>query len=286
MSVAPEGLLRWLRLPPPPSPPPGDPRSLRVLRASDRFLRYRQLQWLLTHVGLMLPLLLLPMGVVAAVALGHLGENPPPDWAAALLLTLAVLVAGGWAIAAAISLALLRLDRDQRTYLFTDASLRVREGLWTVREISLGFTNVQQISVSQGPLERFFGIASIEVRTAGGGGSEHQAAGGIAGAVAGHLAVLRGLEDAEALRDMLVHSVRAARAGETTAEGRSQTGPHSSAAPAPPAWTFGELSALREVAAEARLLRLAACAPASAPPQLLASRPRHVQSPEERPDHE
>ncbi len=263
MSTGSDRLLRWLRLPPPPAPPPGDPRSLRVLKASERFLRYRQLQWLLTHLGVLLPALLLPMGVVMAVALGHLGKRPPPDWVAALMLALSGLVIAGWWIAAAISFALLRLDRDQRTYLLTDASLRVREGLWTVREITLGFVNVQQISVSQGPIERLFGIASIEVRTAGGGGAQQHAAAGVAGAVSGHQAVLRGLDDAKGLRDALVLAVRNARAGALPEDAGSSLGVGMAAA-SPGA---GELAALREVAAEARCLRLAVCGrDAAAPP--------------------
>ena len=236
-------LERVLRLPPPPESPAGSPDSLRVVRASERFVAYRQVQWLLGHAGFFVFVLLSPVLMLLAAATGALGPkggDGPPAWAAALLVGLAAALVLGWGVFAALSLLMVRLDQQWRTYLLTDRSLRVREGLWTVREMTLTFRNVQNISVSQGPIERLFRIASLKVETAGGGGTAAAQAGH--NATSGHAAVLRGLDGADALRDELVAAVRRAR-GE----------PDARQAPAPAL----QIEALRAAAAEARQLRLA-----------------------------
>jgi uncharacterized membrane protein YdbT with pleckstrin-like domain len=91
----------------------------------------------------------------------------------------------------------IRLDYELRTYLITDRSLRVREGALHVRELTLSYVNVQNVTLEQGPLERLFGFANVVVETAGGGGQVQQAGS------TGHRAVLRGLTDAEAVRDLI-----------------------------------------------------------------------------------
>src|SRR5207249_3022813 len=67
-------------------------------------------------------------------------------------------------------LAVLRLDYEKRWYVVTDRSLRIREGVVKVREMTVNFANIQNISISQGPLQRILGIADLRVDTAGGGG--------------------------------------------------------------------------------------------------------------------
>ena len=44
------------------------------------------------------------------------------------------------------ALALVRLDFEKRWYLVTDRSLRVREGVVNVREMTIMFANIQNIS--------------------------------------------------------------------------------------------------------------------------------------------
>ena len=60
---------------------------------------------------------------------------------------------------------LLRLDYEQRWYMVTDRSLRLRSGVWSVRELTMSFANLQQITVSQGPLQRYLGLADVCVRS-------------------------------------------------------------------------------------------------------------------------
>ena len=65
------------------------------------------------------------------------------------------------------ALALVRLDFEKRWYLVTNRSLRVREGVVKLREMTITFANIQNISISQGPIQRLLGIADLRVDTAG-----------------------------------------------------------------------------------------------------------------------
>ena len=66
-------------------------------------------------------------------------------------------------------LAVLRLNFEKRWYVVTDRKLRVQEGVVHVREMTITFANIQNISVEQGPVQRMLDIADLKVETAGGG---------------------------------------------------------------------------------------------------------------------
>ena len=63
-------------------------------------------------------------------------------------------------------------------YAVGDRSVRIRKGLWTISEVTITYENVQNVKITQGPLQRFFGISTIQIETAGGGtqksSSHHQ----------------------------------------------------------------------------------------------------------------
>lgn len=101
---------------------------------------------------------------------------------------------------------ILRLDYEQRWYLVTDRSLRLRSGVWSVRELTMSFANLQQITVSQGPLQRFLGLADVCVQSAGGGG----AVAGHAGAhyASLHTGIFHAVENAHEIRDLIVERLR------------------------------------------------------------------------------
>jgi hypothetical protein len=106
--------------------------------------------------------------------------------------------------------AALRLDYEQRWYVVTDRSLRIRHGIWSVQEITMSFANLQHISVTQGPLERLLRIADLQVQSAGGGGGGggagshgHQHAGGSL-----HTGFFRGVDNAEEVRDLILERLR------------------------------------------------------------------------------
>ena len=193
---------KWLRIPPEPEAPPGDETSARVFRAAPKYLQYLRVMWGIKN-GVALLVVMTPLsGMSIVLAANH-------------EVTAAGVVAGVAFIAACIligqalfSLALVQLDYEKRWYLVTDRSLRIREGVGTVREITFTFANIQNLSVTQGPIQRLLGIADLKVETAGGG------------SVAGqqqhpglnlHTAYFRGIDNAEEVKQLIAERMRAHR---------------------------------------------------------------------------
>jgi membrane protein YdbS with pleckstrin-like domain len=87
---------------------------------------------------------------------------------ALLLFALLALILAVALLARIFALVLVRLDFEKRWYLVTDRSLRVREGIFNVREMTITFANIQNVAISQGPIQRAIGIADLRVDTAGG----------------------------------------------------------------------------------------------------------------------
>ncbi|MDF1564431.1 MAG: PH domain-containing protein [Deltaproteobacteria bacterium] len=192
-----EPLLRLVKAPlEPPEPPAGDHETLRIFRASPRYLTYRML-------GLMIvgSLIVLPAFAAWAAALAQ-GETVTIGSVAAFtLLALCGFFLGYF---------LIRIDYDMRYYLVTDRSIRIREGAWTIKEMTLTHANVQNLRVSQGPLQRLFGIANLELDTAGGGGAAAQQGQQVTHA---HAAQMAGIENAHEVRDLVLAHLRRNAAG-------------------------------------------------------------------------
>lgn len=103
-----------------------------------------------------------------------------------------------------------RLDYELRWYVVTDRSLRLRSGVWTVQEMTMSFANLQQVMVSQGPIQRLLGIADLRVESAGGGGSSaHTSHHGQADSL--HTGVFHGVEHATEVRDLILARLRSFR---------------------------------------------------------------------------
>jgi membrane protein YdbS with pleckstrin-like domain len=190
-----------LRLPPPPDAPPGDEATAVVFRASPQYLRYRTMLWAFLAVPLLLagvaPLILLTTQPL------RVNDAPlSPLSLAAIVLALVALPVGIW-------WALIRLDFAWRWYVVTDRSVRIREGIWHVREMTVTFANVQNLSIEQGPLQRLFGISDVRVDTAGGGAGAAVAKQGHAGRQLNlHAAWLRGLDNADFVRTAIQQRLR------------------------------------------------------------------------------
>jgi len=232
----------------PPPPPSGSHASVEIFRASPKYLSYRMLGFWL-HCAFV---------VVAEIALivGGLASGK------AAVGVVAVLFAVFLVVHQLLNYFAIRLDFDLRYYVVTDRSLRVREGAWTVREMTITHANVQNLRVVQGPLQRFFGISALEVDTAGGGGgasakSRH-------GIGSGHTVRLAGIENAAEIRDRILAHLRArgggAGLGDVDDEGdRSATSAVAAHASRPTAVrSTAEVDALRELRDSARALRAAA----------------------------
>lgn len=188
-------VLRCLHLPArPPDPPAGGYRVVQIFRASPRWLRYRfVLWWIAAGVSL--------FGLSIGIAVTLIASKPigAVILFVMMLAELAVLVFSWFCV---------RIEYDLRTYVVTDRSLRVREGAWVFKEMTLTYANVQNVQVLQGPLQRVFGIQDLRVDTAGGGGGgKHEGEG------SGHNVTLAGLENATEVRDLILSYVQVAGRG-------------------------------------------------------------------------
>jgi membrane protein YdbS with pleckstrin-like domain len=195
-------LLWLLKVPPEPLDPMGDVRTLRVFRAAPGYWRYTAVGWLLTEVAILI-------GIVAAdVPLAIVGSTSTIAGILVALVIVGTLV--GYVIQLGITYFSLRLNYEMRWYKVTDRSLRIRTGVWNVSEMTMTFDNIQNITVTQGPLERLFGISDVRVTTAGGGEAAAQKSGHGVGQNL-HLGVFRGVDNPDEIRDLMLVRLRKLR---------------------------------------------------------------------------
>lgn len=128
-----------------------------------------------------------------------------PWWVLPAIQVLEYLGVLGYLLQIPITYAMVRLDWEQRWYIVTDRSLRIRTGLNTVLESTMSFANIQQVVVTQGPLQRFLGLADVHVQSAGGGSTtEHHPA----AERSLHAGVFHGVERATEIRDLILERLR------------------------------------------------------------------------------
>lgn len=236
---------RFLRIPGDPEPPPGDEASTQRFRAAPNFYKYLLFVWGLKSVGLlavMTPSVVLPL--IAILMSEHGNEIILAAFTTIPALILAITVA-----LRLFALALVRLDFEKRWYLVTDRSLRIREGIVNVREMTITFANIQNISISQGPIQRAIGIADLRVDTAGGASSARHREKGMSQSL--HTAWFRGVDNANVIRELIQKRLRELK--DSGLGDREEA----VAAVGPVGTTASDqlLAALRAVAAEAAALR-------------------------------
>jgi membrane protein YdbS with pleckstrin-like domain len=252
-------VLRVFKVPPEPHLPAGAPETARVFRAGENFWRLKVLGWAvrqaLTLAGFLFMTVMLwragEPGTVpfknGAVPVGFL------TWLAAVRV-FELAAWGLWLVQLPVTYAILRLDYELRWYIVTDRAARLREGIVSLKEMTLTLANVQDIRLRQGPLQRLLGLADVELRTAG--GSEVAAgAPGHGGHVAEnlHLARFRGVDNAEAIRDLVIDRMKRARGA-----GLGDPDDHRGETMATtPAGAADVAAAARALAAESALLRAA-----------------------------
>lgn len=244
-----KALLRALKVPPEPQDPLGAGESLLVFRAAPNYLKYKLFLWGAAELFVVL-------AVVEAVFTLADPAQKMEGCFASLFSALIGLVLVSALAQIPFSYVVVRLDYEMRWYKVTDKSLRIREGVLNVREMTMTFANIQNISISQGPLQRVLGIADLKVRSAGGGGAVHsQEKQGHQG-LDMHTGYFRGVDNAEEIRDLMRERLRALRdagLGDPDQVGVSE----------PPPPSHGEtrgnvVTVLEELRAEARLFRQAA----------------------------
>lgn len=261
--------LELLKVPPQPDPPSGAPGSIRVFQAAPNYFRYQLAAWGLGQLGALWGL------VIGLSFLRYVPDLPGFQW---IYVAEAVGIAS-YLVQLPLTLVGVTLDYRMRWYIVTDRSLRVREGLMRVREQTMGFANIQNLAVRQGPLQRLLGLADLEVRTAG-GGDEGSKGHHTKGQQSLHLAYFRGVDNAEEIKTLILDRLRRLRGaglgdpdeGEEGEEGRATAvgtgalaagaapGGGTIPAPAPVAQAGAAVAAARELLDESRRLRRALAA--------------------------
>jgi len=179
-----------------PLPPGGAHQNVEIFRASPRFLAYRLLG---LAIGVVAVLAATGVFAVAGIVSGELE------------ITIAALAVGALCLfICAVGYFSVHLDYDLRYYVFTERSLRVREGAWTVKEKTITYANVQNLHIKQGPLQRAFGIKDLKVDTAGGGGA---VPGSGQGKGHEHSITVAGVENAGELRDRILAHIKSLGSG-------------------------------------------------------------------------
>lgn len=184
----------------PPNLPIMEGEAIAYFRPSPAYLRYRKfLFWIgLTVVDVVLSVLWLALIIAAPIW----GLITAPLWIIVIV------------VPDILAYIAIHLRYDTTWYVLSDRSMRIRRGIWSIYETTITFENIQNVSISQGPLQRWFGFANLVVSTAGGGGG-----GAEAGASASHIGLLEGIDGAEFLRErILSKSQRTAGLGDEETE--------------------------------------------------------------------
>ncbi|MCB2154346.1 PH domain-containing protein [bacterium] len=195
-------ILRLLKVPPEPIDPMGDHDQLLVFRAAENYFKYKLVLWAIGQVFTVIGMLV-GLGFAAAFT------TQAPGWLIPILVLLEIAWLVFIIVQGVFSFFVLRLDYEMRWYKVTDRALRIREGIWQVREMTMTFANIQNISTTQGPLQRALGIADLQVQTAGGGGAAQAQEGqNQPGFFNMHTGYFRGVDNAEQIRDVMRQRLR------------------------------------------------------------------------------
>src|SRR4051812_39313247 len=236
-----------LRIPHDPRPPSADEASVRVFHAAPAYYKYRLVLW---GIGTAFALCFGAF-FFGGLNLALMSDRHVPGLVRALVLAVSVIVSLLFLAHAVFSLAVVRLDYEKRWYVVTDRSLRVREGVVRVREMTVTYANIQNVSVMQGPIQRALGLADLQVETAGGGvahANQKQVGLNL------HVAWFRGIDNAEEIRALIQDRLRKLKdAGLGDHDDHHVQPVQSCAGPAPALF-----EALRAVHTEATALRAAA----------------------------
>ncbi|HVT73497.1 MAG TPA: PH domain-containing protein [Lacunisphaera sp.] len=266
-----EILLHWLRVPPQPHPPHGDPASLRVFRAGRNYYNLRLFRWGLAQAVALAGIIFwvtVFLQVEADVRTRHLAEQSRvdprksrdfedylrtigavdeskpdapaaqpapgpkarphhrvrvngwagfkvvlvqlalwlPPWAFPVIWLLKIAGIVAYLAQLPFTYLLVRLDYEMRWYMVTDRSLRIRHGVWKVNESTMSFANIQQVVVSQGPLQRLLGLSDVHVQSAGGAGGDPERRAHNREDM--HLGLFHSVTNAAEIRDLILERLR------------------------------------------------------------------------------
>ncbi len=211
----------------PPTMPEGSHEIIGSFRPSANYLRYIKVFFWISFFSINIPVLI--GWIVITIAAPVVG------------IVLAVLAIGFVLVQGIFGYIGIHLRFDSTWYVLTDRSMRLRRGVLHLTETTITYENVQNVTVEQGPLQRFFGIADVAVLTAGGGGHGPGGKGG----GGDHLGRIEGVDNAHQIRDLIMTRVRASRsAGLGDDPHRAESNQQSSS---DRAWTPAHLTELRRI---------------------------------------
>ena len=214
-------LTRWFRVPSgPPSLPGNSDEGSRSFRPADGFLRYLKLKFWIV-------LVIVDVAIFAGWLALFVLRPKLAVWLAPVALVIAV-------VPDVISYIAIHLRYDTTWYVFTGRSLRIRRGIWAIHETTITFENIQNVAVSSGPLERYFGIANVTVDTAGGGQPHKEKSGHHAANY--HQGLIEGIDNANEIRSQILARVRRSRVAGLGDEAGSTA-----------CWSHAHITLLREI---------------------------------------
>lgn len=182
-------LVRYFRVPENPPEIPGKPREAHQFKPSQGFLDYLKLWfWIVLWI---IDLSLLACWIIIFVV----------QWWVGLLLTpiaLAVIILPD--IFAYIAI---HLRYDTTWYVLTERAMRIRRGIWIIEERTITYENIQNVKVTQGPVQRHFGIADVVVETAGAAATT-----GKHGTTVSNQGRIEGVSNAQEIRDRVLAKMR------------------------------------------------------------------------------
>lgn len=190
-------LVDWFRVPQePPTLPAFAGDRVAAFRPSEGFLRYLKFFFWIVLAIVDGALLIAWLAIMAAL----------PWLGVVLALPFAVLIV----LPDVVAYIAIHLRYDTTWYVLSERSLRIRRGIWVIKETTITYENVQNLKIDQGPLERFFGIANVVVETAGGGGAKGPHGEDLS---AGHHGIIEGVAEAHEIRDLILRQLRRTTTG-------------------------------------------------------------------------
>ncbi len=218
-------LIRWFKVPSkPPSLPVHAEENMDSFRPALGFLRYLKFKfWVMLTL---IDTVIIGIWIVLTIALPLVG----------LLLTPLVLAVAF--LPDIFAYLAIHLRYDTTWYVMTERSMRIRRGIWIINEITITFENIQNVTIKQGPLQRYFGISDIRVHTAGGGSAQQGPHGKQTGF--SHQGLLEGLADARTIRDLILKRLRQSKSAGLGDDEEAKK-PHTSG------WTPQQVAVLTEI---------------------------------------
>ncbi|MEZ6098778.1 MAG: PH domain-containing protein [Pirellulaceae bacterium] len=223
-------ITEWLKVPErPPTLAGSIDHRTQSFRPAEGFLGYLKFYFWIGLVAIDLGLIVAWIALVVAMPLVGI-LVAPLAWAIIILPDIVAYIA-------------IHLRYDTTWYVLSDRTMRIRRGIWEIHETTITYENIQNVSVRQGPVQRYFDIADVLVETAGGGAAvkSHEGV-----TIAGHHGLLEGINNAEEVRDLILAAWRNSRSAGLGDEHETQPAAANGNVAAG-GWTESHLRCLREI---------------------------------------